>query len=286
MRWLKEPLLHFLLIGAALFLLYDRFGGSGADRPDRIVIDARKIERLATLWSRRWQRPPTPAELDGLIDAHIREEVLYREAKALGLEEDDTIVRRRLAQKMEFFIKDLANQSEPSDDELQAFLANHPERFREPARFTFRHVYLSRDRRGARTDTDSERLLEELRAQPQPANPSRLGDSFMLGNEFEDRSAREISRILGRQFADALADVPLQRWHGPVESGYGAHLIFMDARVPARVPPLDAIRARVRTELLAERQKQADEALYRELRARYEVVIERPQLQPLTRKGE
>ena len=148
MRWLKEPLFHFLLIGAGLFVLFYQVSEPESDRPDRIEVTAGDIERMANLWARRWQRPPTAAELQGLIDAHVREEVLYREARALGLERDDTIVRRRMAQKMEFFFQDIAARKEPSEQELQEFLDSNSDRFRKPARVSLTQVYLNRDKRG------------------------------------------------------------------------------------------------------------------------------------------
>jgi hypothetical protein len=277
MRWLKEPLVHFLLIGAALFVLYDRFGADDTRQRQRIVVDAGRVEQLATLWSKRWQRPPTPAELDGLVDAYIREEVLYREAVALGLERDDTIVRRRLAQKMEFLINDLAVQDEPGDEELRSFLAENAGRFREPPRFTFMHVYLSRDRRGADARGDAQRLLDVLQAQGPSADPTRIGDAFMLGYRFADRSARDIAGMFGERFSESLSGLSSNRWQGPIESGYGLHLVFIDAHAPARLPELEEIRARVRSELLAERRKKTDDAVYRELRDRYEIVVERPE---------
>jgi hypothetical protein len=177
MPWFKEPLLHFLLIGVALFALYYQVADPQSDRPRRIEVSAADIERMANLWARRWQRPPTPAELQGLIKAHVREEVLYREARALGLEQNDTIVRRRMAQKMEFFFQDIAARKEPSDDELQDFMENNAERFRRPARLSLTQVYLSRDKRGGQVMQDAEMLLEDLRLQGASADPGPVSAS-------------------------------------------------------------------------------------------------------------
>ncbi|MDH3772379.1 MAG: peptidyl-prolyl cis-trans isomerase, partial [Nitrospirota bacterium] len=192
MRILKEPLLHFLLIGAGLFVLFARVGDPGPERADRIVVSAGDITQMATLWSRRWQRPPTPSELDGLVKARIREEVLYREALALGLERDDTIVRRRMAQKMEFLLEDLAPLGEPTDAELDGFLQDNAERFRQPSRYSFTHVYLSTDKRGDQAVQDARFLLDDLSTQGKDADPHAVSDPVMLELHMKDRTEHDI----------------------------------------------------------------------------------------------
>jgi hypothetical protein len=276
MRWLKEPLLHFLLIGAGLFLLFYQVADPESEQPDRIEVTAADIERMANLWARRWQRPPTAAELQGLIEAHVREEVLYREARALGLEKDDTIVRRRMAQKMEFFFQDIAARREPSEQELQEFLDSNAERFRRPARISLTQVYLSPDKRGDQVMQEATMVLDDLRLQGAKADPLAVSDTFMFGYQFEDHSVRDLSRMLGEQFAKAVVDLPVGSWQGPLESGYGVHLVFVHDRVDAELPALAEIRDRVRGELLSQYQREANEAVYQRLRERYDVVIETP----------
>ena len=159
---LREPLLHFGVLGAGLFLLFGLIGEPADQRSDSIVITEAKIENLAELFERTWRRPPTPAELDGLIEDHIKEEIFYREALALGLDRDDTVIRRQLRLKMQFISEDFAPQTEPTEDELRAFLAEHADRFRSPSRISFTQVYLSPDRRGEDAWSDAERLLVAL----------------------------------------------------------------------------------------------------------------------------
>jgi hypothetical protein len=274
MHILKEPLLHFLLIGAGLFFLFSRVGDPVAGRVDRIVITGDDIDAMSTLWSRRWQRPPTAAELNGLIESRIREEVLYREAGILGLEKDDTIVRRRMAQKMEFLLADLAPQTESTEQELQAFLEENTERFQEPARYSFMHIFLSRDQRGEQVDEDARRVLDELRDPGRNADPLELGDPFMQGQQMVAYSEREVGRVLGRDFAQALPKLPVAQWQGPIESAYGGHLVYVYERAEPHMPALAEIRERVQSELMAERQRQANEAIFLRLRERYEIVIE------------
>jgi len=274
MHILKEPLLHFLLIGAGLFFLFSQVGDPFVDRVDRIVITGDDIDAMSTLWSRRWQRPPTAAELNGLIESRIREEVLYREAGVLGLEKNDTIVRRRMAQKMEFLLADLAPQAESTDQALQVFLEENTERFQEPARYSFVHVFLSRDQRGEQVDEDARRVLDKLRDPDRNADPIELGDHFMQGRQMVAQSKREVESILGRDFAQALPKLQVAQWQGPIESAYGVHLVYVHERTESRMPALAEIRERAQSELMAERQRQANEAIFQRLRERYEIVIE------------
>ena len=273
-RWLKEPLLHFLLIGAALFALFYQVADPDEVSDNRIVISEADIDRLITLFERRMQRLPTQQELSGLIEAQIREEILYREALAMGLDQDDTIVRRRMAQKVEFMFNDLADAAEPTDEELQAFLDANSDKFTEPARTSFVHVYLNADERADSIEADAQQLLQSLSADQDPADPATLGDPFMFGYDFENQSERQISRMFGRDFAKSLATTATDGWQGPVASGYGLHLVYVSKRTDAWLPPLTEIRDSVLYEFLAERRQQANQAFYQALRERYDVIVE------------
>jgi PPIC-type PPIASE domain len=277
MNWLRtilrEPLLHFLVLGAGLFVLFGLVGEPAGERPDRIVISAAKVENLAELFTRTWRRPPTPAELDGLIEDHVKEEILYREALALGLETDDIVIRRRLRQKMEFISEDTA-PVEPTEAELQAFLAEHADRFRKPARLSFAQVYLSPDRRGEDAWGDALRLLVALDAGK--SDPAASGDPFLLEQDYRDLATHEVERLFGGAFAARIAELPLGRWSGPVASGYGLHLVLVRARTPAEQPALGEVREEVANEWRAARREEANRAFYDRLRASYEVIVERP----------
>ena len=277
--WLIDPLLHFLLIGAALFALFYQVADPAEVADNRIVITEADIDRIITLFERKMQRLPTQQELNGLIEAQIREEVLYREALAMGLDQDDTIVRRRMAQKVEFMFNDLADAAEPSDEELQAFLEAHPDKFIEPARASFDHVYLNADKRGSNIEADAQQLLQALASKTDRADPSSDGDPFMFGYAFENQSEHQISRMFGRDFAKSLVTLEANSWQGPVASGYGLHLVYIKDRSDAWLPPLTEIRESVLYELLAERRQQANQAFYQALRERYDVSVERPPTQ-------
>jgi hypothetical protein len=271
---LREPLLHFLVLGAVLFVLFGMIGGPASQQPDQIVVSAAKIENLAELFGRTWRRPPTRAELDGLIDDHVKEEILYREALARGLDRDDIVIRRRLRQKMEFISEDVAAQAEPTEHQLQTFLAEHADRFREPSRISFTQVYLSPDRRGQDAWSDAERVLVALNHGS--SDPAQAGDPFLLEPEYREVAPQDIERLFGRTFAARLAELPVGRWAGPVESGYGLHLVSIHDVTPSRLPNLDEVRDAVTLEWRAARVKEANRAFYEGLRTRYEVTVERP----------
>jgi hypothetical protein len=199
---------HFLLIGAALFVLFYRVADPEAVSDNRIPISEADVDRMVTLFERRWRRLPSQGELDGLVEAQIREEILYREALAMGLDQDDTIVRRRMAQKMEFMFEDLVAATAPSDEELEAFLREHSDRFLEPPRTTFVQVYLSTDQRGEHAEADARRLLETLRASSDFQDPSVLRDPSLLGHSFAEQSDQQVAS----QFAGRTLQPHLCRW--------------------------------------------------------------------------
>jgi hypothetical protein len=197
-HWLREPLLHFLVIGTGIFLLYSLVRGSNETAPREIVISESRIEALAENFGRTWTRPPTPQELRGLVDDYVKEEVFYREAIAMGLDRDDTVIRRRLRQKMEFVSEDAAASAQPTEAQLQQFLAAHPEKFVEPSRVTFEQVFVNAEKRGDDARRHAERILAELQAGRGPANPSEAGDPTLL--PAGSRMHRQKFRSFGDEF--------------------------------------------------------------------------------------
>ncbi len=282
-RWLKEPLLHFLLIGAGLFLLYGLQADDAAEQPNRIVFTEADTDRIISLWERKWQRLPNQQELLGLIESQIREEVLYREALAMGLDEGDSVVRRRMAQKMEFISNDLASLAEPSDDQLQSYLDTHAEKFAIPGRITFSQIYLNADKRGDQVRADAEKLLAEISHLSADVDISTAGDPFMGGYTHENLADFGVSRLFGKAFGKRIFELPVGEWSGPVESGYGLHLVHVDSRTDSTTPTLQQVRDKVRDEWLVEQRHKSNNALYGELRKRYEIIIERPATKPLNR---
>ena len=273
---LREPLVHFLALGALLFLFFEWRGGSSGPGGSRIAITPGLVEHLAAGFGRTWQRPPTDAELKGLVDEYVKEEIATREAVGMGLDRDDTIIRRRLRQKLEFLVEDEAAASAPSDAELQAWLDAHPESFRAEPQIAIRQVYVSPERRGPRAAADAAELLVRLQKAGPEAATDRLGDPSMLPAEEALVPLREVARSFGEDFAQALLAIPPGRWSGPIESPYGLHLVLVRERVAPAKPALAEIRPTVERELLAERRKKELDALYARLLEKYTVTIEMP----------
>jgi hypothetical protein len=275
-RLLREPLLHFLLIGTALFLLYDAASDGRSDAPREIVISTTRVEALAENFATVWMRPPTAVELKGLIDDYVAEEVYYREAVAMGLDQDDTVIRRRLRQKMEFIAEDIANSVEPADAQLQEFLAQNAGKFARPAELSFRQVFFSAERRGDTARADAEKLLAELQAGRGPADPAEAGDVTLLPAAMEAASPQAIANAFGEEFARQVDEAPVGQWSGPIESAFGVHLVRVDERVITEAPTLGEIRPIVLREWQAEHRGRQNESFLAALREKYEVRVEGP----------
>ena len=276
MKWLREPLVHFLALGAGLFLLFDVVGEREDNRADRVVVSAAQVELLAEGFAGTWQRPPTAQELEGLVEDHVREEIYYREALAMGLDRDDVIVRRRMRQKLEFLADDMLAAVEPTEEELRGFLAENPETFRVASRVTFEHIYFSRDRRGDAAAADARRLLQRLEAGAGGLDVAELGDRPPVPRKYTDAPADKLASRFGSAFVEQLPALPEGRWAGPIESGYGLHLMRIRDRQPGRVPAFEEVREAVEREWRAAERQEASEAFYQGLRQRYEVIVEGP----------
>ena len=273
-RILKEPLLHVLLLGAGLFIAYGLWSKPGSSAPGQIVVTAGQIEHLAAGFAKTWQRPPTEAEIKGLIDDWVREEIATREAMALGLDKDDTVIRRRLRQKLEFVSEDIAAQTEPTDADLNAYLKAHPESFRVEPSFTFSQVYLNPERHGNNLARDTARLLAQLKQAGGEADISTLGDSLLLEQTFHSVPTSEVGKQFGEEFAAGLAELSPGQWQGPIESGYGVHLVLVSERMEGRLPALAEVRDVVRREWDNARRLEGNGKFYQELLERYTVTVE------------
>ena len=275
-KWFKEPLVHFLVIGAMIFVVFSVVNTEESTMDgNTIVVSAGDIARLSGNWSQKWNRPPTETELQGLIDSYIKEEVYYREALALGLDQNDTILRRRLMQKMEFLSNDLADLSNPDETALnQYFLANQ-DKYELPARVSFTHIYFSFDKHTNRILDDAGKVLADIRASADPVSRSpEMGDSFMLQYDFTLETPFEVARLFGQDFAEQLFQLETDSWQGPVESGYGLHLVKINEKVEARMPELASAIDSVRTDYMFEQRQKTNKAIYERFRERYEIVVE------------
>ena len=275
---LREPLLHFLLLGALLFAMNAWLSPAPVgDTGGEIVVSEGRIRTLAQGFRRTWQRPPTRTELEGLIEDYVREEVLYREAVALGLDQEDTVIRRRLRQKMEFVSDDAAALGTPSDQELADWLAAHPDDFRVEPRATFGQVFLDPRLQGDRLQANARHLLDELNRSGASLEPSGQGDRLLLLEpRYDDVTQGEVRRLFGAAFADALFEQPVGSWTGPIDSGYGTHLVRVESLTPGRAAELDDVRPLVEREWADARRRELGEAFYNQLRSKYRVTIKVP----------
>jgi hypothetical protein len=277
----REPLFHFLILGALLFILdaWLRPQGTPAARAEIVVGEAR-VRSLARNFQRTWQRPPTREELEGLVESYVREEVMVREALALALDRDDAIIRRRLQQKVEFVSEEAAALATPDDDELRAYLEAHPDAFRTEPRATFVQVYLDPDKHKAAFDADAKHLLGALNRPGGTMDLTRLGDRLaLLDRRYEDIPKAEVARLFGTDFADALFRQPVGVWVGPLRSGYGEHLVRLDALQLGGLPSLDEMRPLVEREWSNRRRQEIGKALYEKLRAKYAITVQLPKAQ-------
>lgn len=269
-KFLAEPLLHFLLIGALLFVLFEVLRSPGDVSDRRIVITQSDIEALQANFARTWQRPPTMQELPGLIEEKVRGEIAYREAVAMGLDVNDAYVKQRMKAKLEFMLEDISTLDQPTDQELADYLAQHPEKFRREAQVSFVQVYLGEQP----SEQEAARVLAQLTEAGADAELETYGKSIMLPLAVSASPLSVVDRRFGSGFTAQLEGFPVGQWQGPVVSSYGYHLVQVNGRVAAMDPPLEAVRREVTRELVAERIKTVKETTYAGLREQYEVVIE------------
>jgi parvulin-like peptidyl-prolyl isomerase len=278
MKLLREPLVHFLLLGIVIFAAYSWASNRTGDEPGRIVVTQGQVASMVEGFSRSWQRPPTRDELAGLIRDRIQEEVYCREAMALGLDREDTVIRRRLRQKMEFISDDVASEGEATDEQLRAYLNEHADAFRVERRFSFKQLYLSPDRHGENLTRDTAQLLAQVERAGGKADVSALGDPFMLEHQLDAVPSGEVARQFGEKFAATLGELAPGQWQGPVESTYGVHLVFVTERTEGRVPALEEVRDAVQREWANARRIDANAKFYEALLQRYTVTIEPPEM--------
>jgi hypothetical protein len=275
---LREPLLHFLLLGALIFAVHAWLTRDVVEpRPERqVAIGESELRWLQETWVRQWGREPTPEELRGLLIGLLREELLSREARELGLDVDDTIVRRRLAQKVEFMVQDAAQLAEPQAGELEAFHAANPALFTTAPKRSFAQLFFSRERRKDAA-ADAQAALSAL---GRGADPATLGDRLLVESEFTAAEPRTVEGLFGKAFADAVFALEPGTWRGPVESAYGLHLVRVTTAEPGTPQAFAAVQAEVLEEWRERKQREANAAYFSGLMNKYEVVLD-PSVAPL-----
>ena len=275
-RLFTEPLVQFLIIGACIYGAYALFGTPEENfRDTTIIVDANRIDAFIGQWESRWNRPPTRQEIDGIIQQYVREDILYRQAVAMGLNEDDPITRRRMAQKLEFLTSDLAMLKQPAEGELEQYFQDNRTKYREPDQISFSQVFFDPDAREEATLDDAAEVLVQLRSAGEPdAQTLEAGDQFMLQGYFPTVTQAEIARTMGSGFAEAVMQLDPGQWHGPVLSGYGVHLVYVYDFQAAPPPVFEDVQATVLEDWHAVQTEEFNAAFFEALKNNYDIIID------------
>jgi peptidyl-prolyl cis-trans isomerase C len=274
-RWFREPLVHFLIAGALIFGVYQLANppsGRSAQVADQIVLTKDDLRQLAVVWLAQGRGPPTAAEMNALVEQRVREEILSREAVALGLDKNDEIIKRRLAQKMDFLTAEMAALQDPGEDEIRTWYAANTDRFAVPPRVSFRHLYFSFDRGPGAMEQAAAARVKITGLLPAEAVATAAADRFMYRDYYGERTPEQVAKEFGPDFAEALFELRPNAWQGPIRSGYGWHLVLIDAIEPGRMPEFEEVESDVKSAWLDQRQLDLKEAAFQAMRARYIVV--------------
>ncbi len=272
-KFLGEPLVHFVLLACVILSVYSLIAERERDSVEELIVSAPKIEQLAAIFAQTRQRPATDEELKGLIDDYVKDEIYAREAIKLGLDQDDTVIRRRLRQKMEFMADDAADQLFPSDIELAAYLKEHREDFATDPMASFEQVFFNAELRGEQTEQDARKALEILR-KGQATDASALGDATMLPAELPLSTKTALAQTFGTAFAEAVVEQPPKQWAGPLSSEFGLHLVRISDQMPGRVPELSEVADDVRRNWKNAKRRELEAKRLAELLRKYTVTIE------------
>ncbi len=275
-NFLRDPLIHFFVAGACIYLAYYIVAEPEKVADDKTVtVTTGEVEWLATVWESRWNRPPTQQELDGLVQQQVRETILYREALGMGLDKDDIVIRRRLAQKVEFLTQDLLQPSVPDEKELVAYFEENKADYMPEPRITFTQVFFDPDRRGNATLDDAEAARVTLSEMSEvPTNTDQFGDTFLLQRYHPDKRKSEISRLFGKGFSDPLFELEEGVWTGPVLSGYGTHLVYVHNRVDPQAPEIEMVREQLTANWIDQKRKELNDEFLTRLMDSYTIIIE------------
>jgi hypothetical protein len=271
--FLSSPLVHVLTLGllAGLVVLVAQGPPTTREEARRVVVTRTDLAHMNVGFQRTWNREPTREELRGELESFLREEILYREALARGYDEDDVVVRRAMQRKMELLGESQAASEPPTDEEIRAYFALRQEKYRKPARLSFTQIFFNPDRR-ENAARDARTALEAL----QRENPDldSLGDRLMLPSTYADETETAVARTFGEDFAEAVVALPTGSWEGPVESGYGLHLVRVSARLDSGVPALAEVRAQVIADMEYEARNAAKEQMFQEIAQQYRIVFD------------
>ncbi len=275
-RILKSPLVYFFVVGFVVFGLHSFLNREDRDDSDPLTVDVTSgdIEWIRSSWEARMRRPPTQQELQALVDRFIRDEILFREAMAMDLDDRDLVIQRRLVQKLTFVLEDLAETMEPTDDELKAYLLENEEKYRIPGTMSFTQVYYNPSKR-KNAMAEAETVLARLMlAEKGPEEAASLGDDMMMDSSPRHKSPDEVARMLGEAFADQLFSIDEKGWQGPIRSTFGLHLVYISNHTPSRMPEFESIREKVQYDFMYYRKQDVVESAYNAVKSRYTILVE------------
>jgi hypothetical protein len=275
-KLIKEPFIHFILIGGLLFALYQLFGNKSEQYNNTIEISELDIKRATDAWQERWSRLPSDSELKNVIEQQVREEVFYREALALDLGKNDPVIKRRLSEKMIFIANDLLVPEQATDQQLTDFMQQHPHKFSKPLLISFKQFYFNPDLHSSDLSNELERVKFTLNSNTQDTSSTVLSDDFNGESEYTSMPLYQVARHFGQKFTAEIETLPVGTWSGPIASGYGMHIIKVTDRAESTLMPLQSIKDKVLLEWQAEQKKQANDSLYAKLRENYKIVFQSP----------
>ena len=268
----REPLVHFILLGVLLFAGHLLWQHHVTKADHTIIVTAEEMERQALIFAGENRRQPTDEDLKALLFAHVEEQALMREAERIGLGEDDTIIRRRLAQKMRFIIEDVEAPALPAEAELKSWFEANMDKFVSAETRSFSHVYLSPEEHGDNLNAAAQNILSKLENENEDWNA--LGDPFMLKRGFKSLNALELTRLFGPTFSKGLFELEGNKWQGPIESAFGLHLIRIDNIADKITPSFEDVRDDVETAWQEDARRSANQAALKELIQKYKVDVQ------------
>ena len=270
-KLLHEPLVHFLVLGALIFFLYNYLNGS-QDSNNEITITQPQIEQMIYRWQKKHMRAPSDTELQEMIDKEVYTEILYREALKMGLDKEDYIVRRRMAQKMEFLSTDLSDITEPTEAELKNYLNAHEEMFQKPGKVSFQQIYINPNQEPQALKSRLDAIQDAIDANESIA---QMGDAFMLPLENHDLEPSEVIRLFGKEFEHKLSTLPEHQYLGPIVSGYGLHFVYVKERQKGATAEFESVKTLVKQAWLNDKEAADKAAFYKALKKSYDIKIEK-----------
>ena len=268
---LKEPFFHFIVFGIALFLLYGLVNDN-TNSKDTIIINDFDVSTLISKWEMQWKRQPTEQELQNLIAQNIKQEVFYQEALKMNLDHNDEIIKRRLSQKMQFLSNDIASMIEPTVEGLKAYYQQNSDTYLTPTSYSLYQITFSPDKR-KNNYKDAEETLQQFPNATFEEMKS-WGDSLPFNYFFENIDANALGLQLGSKFSTALETREINKWVGPIPSGFGYHLVYITKKTAPKLPEFESIKDHIIRDYEYDKQKEVDESIYRELKKKYEIDIE------------